>query len=58
MNDDNGFEELFGDTDFDASLTQLFNINTQQLINGLRECTTGQRYVVDVLIYTAVMFVF
>jgi len=42
MNDDNGFEELFGDTAFDASLTQLFNINTQQLINGLRECATGQ----------------
>ena len=32
-----GFEELFGDTAFDASLAQLFNINTQQLIIGLRE---------------------
>ena len=42
INDDNCFEELFDDTTFDASLTHLFNINTQQMINGLRECMTGQ----------------
>jgi len=57
INDENGFEELFGDTAFDASLAQLFNINTEQLLNGLRECMTGQG-MLSTLIYTAVMFVF
>jgi len=42
INVDNCFKEMFGDTIFDALLTKLFNINTQQLMNGSRECRTGQ----------------
>ena len=44
LNDDEGFDALLGAKSFEASLTQLLNVNAQQLINGadLREITTEQ----------------
>jgi len=44
LNDDQGVDALLGETSFEASLTQLLNVNKQQLINGadVREITTEQ----------------